>query len=72
MCKANGVFMRLIDTSHSFYQVKWRRYGAVAFPFIWTVVEFSLGNWLWGSLTGAIGLYLVWHLILNFPAEKQD
>lgn len=64
--------MRLIDTSHPFYQVKWRRYGAVAFPFIWTAVELSFGNWLWASVTGAIGLYLVWHLVLNFPTDQQE
>lgn len=64
--------MQLIDTSHSFYQVKWRRYCVVALPLVWAAVELYFGNVVWAGLSAAIGAYLVWHLILNFPPPTED
>lgn len=64
--------MRLIDTSHPFYSVKWRRYAVVALPCFWAILEFSWGNTGWAAFTALIGAYVAWHLVIKWPAEKTD
>ena len=64
--------MRLIDPSHPFFNVAWRRYLVVAAPFVWAGVEWNMGNIVWGYLSAAIGGYLAWHLVVNWRPGGEN
>ena len=64
--------MRLIDPSHPLFRPAWRRYTIVAAPFIWALVEASLGSMLWAYLCAGIGGYLGWHLVWAWKDDSSD
>ncbi|MBE0414913.1 hypothetical protein [Yoonia sp.] len=64
--------MRLIDPTHPFFRATWRRFLVVAVPFAWAGVEWQMGSAIWAYVSAAIGGYLAWHLVLNWPPGDKD
>lgn len=63
--------MTIIDPTHPFYAVAWRRYAIVASCLIWAGVELYLGSPFWAMLFGAAGSYAFWVLIYTFNSAPN-
>jgi hypothetical protein len=68
--------MQLIDPSHPIYKPLWVRILIVAVCFGWAAVETLGSQPFWAMLSGALGAYSAWMLLLNFkpqpPATTSD
>ncbi|NLS15475.1 hypothetical protein HGP16_02750 [Rhizobium sp. P40RR-XXII] len=68
--------MQLIDPSHPLYKPLWVRILIVAVCFGWAAVETFGSQPFWAMLSGALGVYSAWMLLLNFkpqpPAATND
>ncbi len=68
--------MQLIDPSHPVYKPLWVRILIVAVCFGWAAVETLGSQPFWAMLSGALGAYSAWMLLLNFkpqpPAAKVE
>ena len=68
--------MQLIDPSHPIYKPLWVRILIVAVCFGWAAVETLGSQPFWAMLSGALGAYSAWMLLLNFkpqpPAAKVE
>lgn len=58
--------MQLIDPSHPLYKPLWVRILIVAVCFGWAGVELLGSQPFWAMLSGALGAYAAWMLLLNF------
>ena len=59
----------IVDPNHPFFRPLWVRILCVAFPFGWSIFEFSSGNLFWAILFGAAGVYLV---VALFIIRKEE
>lgn len=58
--------MQLIDAKHRFYRPLAVRLGIVAVCLGWAILEVTTGDPLWAILSGALGLYAAYVLIVNY------
>ena len=64
--------MKLIDTSHAFYQPLWRRIAVVAVCTIWFAFEVLIGHsGLFMALSGGVLAYVAWTLIIGWKGGAQ-
>lgn len=61
--------MQLIDPSHPMYKPLWVRILIVAVCFGWAAVETLGSQPFWAMLSGALGAYSAWMLLLNFKPQ---
>ncbi|MFB2562003.1 hypothetical protein [Rhizobium sp. IMFF44] len=61
--------MQLIDPSHPIYKPLWVRILIVAVCFGWAAVETLGSQPFWAMLSGALGAYSAWMLLLNFKPQ---
>ena len=61
--------MQLIDPSHPIYKPLWVRILIVAVCFGWATVETLGSQPFWAMLSGALGAYSAWMLLLNFKPQ---
>lgn len=61
--------MQLIDPSHPMYKPLWVRILIVAVCFGWAAVETLGSQPFWAMLSGALGAYAAWMLLLNFKPQ---
>lgn len=61
--------MQLIDPSHPIYKPLWVRVLIVAVCFGWAAVETLGSQPFWAMLSGALGAYSAWMLLLNFKPQ---
>ena len=61
--------MQLIDPSHPLYKPLWVRILIVAVCFGWAAVETFGPQPFWAVLSGALGAYAAWMLLLNFKPQ---
>ncbi|ENN88042.1 hypothetical protein RHSP_51204 [Rhizobium freirei PRF 81] len=61
--------MQLIDPSHPIYKPLWVRILIVAVCFGWAAVETLGAQPFWAMLSGALGAYSAWMLLLNFKPQ---
>jgi len=61
--------MQLIDPSHPIYKPLWVRILIVAVCFGWAIVETLGSQPFWVLLSGALGAYAAWMLLLNFKPQ---
>ncbi|MFS8044224.1 hypothetical protein [Rhizobium sp. BR 314] len=61
--------MQLIDPTHPIYKPLWVRILIVAVCFGWSAVETFGSQPFWAMLSGALGAYAAWMLLLNFKPE---
>ena len=61
--------MQLIDPTHPIYKPLWVRILIVAVCFGWSAVETLGSQPFWAMLSGALGAYAAWMLLLNFKPE---
>lgn len=61
--------MQLIDPSHPLYKPLWVRILIVAVCFGWAGVETLGGQPFWAMISGALGAYSAWMLLLNFKPQ---
>ncbi|NLR96859.1 hypothetical protein HGP17_08415 [Rhizobium sp. P38BS-XIX] len=64
--------MQLIDPSHPLYKPLWVRILIVAVCFGWAGVETLGGQPFWAMLSGALGAYSAWMLLLNFKPQPPE
>lgn len=65
--------MRMFDTEHPFFQPLWVRFVIVVIAFTWAAFEFAMGENFWGLISGAIGSFCSWVLLITYkePQEKD-
>ena len=56
----------MFDMQHPFFLPVWRRYAVTAFCLLWALVEIVTGSPFWAILFGALGIYCVKALLLDF------
>lgn len=56
---------KLIDTDHPFFRPRWIRILVVAICVGWSLLEFTLGSGVWGTLFLGIGAYAAWAFFLD-------
>lgn len=64
--------MQLIDPSHPIYKPLWVRILIVAVCFGWAAVETLGSQPFWAMLSGALGAYSAWMLLLNFKPQPPE
>ncbi len=64
--------MKLIDTTHPFFRPRWIRVLIVAFCLAWASFEVSIGQPLWALLSGAIGAYCAWVLLITYTPDPPE
>lgn len=64
--------MQLIDPSHPIYKPLWVRILIVAVCFGWAAVETLGSQPFWAMLSGALGAYSAWMLLLNFKPQSPE
>ncbi|TXI11240.1 MAG: hypothetical protein E6Q76_02750 [Rhizobium sp.] len=64
--------MQLIDPSHPLYKPLWVRILIVAVCFGWAAVETLGSQPFWAMLSGALGAYSAWMLLLNFKPQPPE
>lgn len=60
----------LVDPNHPFFRKLWVRILSVAFPFGWSIFEFSTGNIFWAILFAGAGALLFEALIMRGPDQR--
>lgn len=60
----------IVDPNHPFFRPLWVRILCVAFPFGWSIFEFSTGNLFWAILFAVAGAVLFNALILRGPDKR--
>lgn len=61
--------MQLIDPNHPFYKPLWVRILIVVVCFGWASVELFGSQPFWAMISGALGAYAAWMLLLNFKPQ---
>lgn len=63
--------MQLIDPKHSFYRPLAVRLIIVAVCLGWAIVELTTGEPFWAILSGALGVYAAWMLLVNYTPPQD-
>jgi hypothetical protein len=63
--------MQLIDPKHSFYRPLPIRLGIVGVCLGWSILEATTGEPFWSILTGALGIYAAYVLLVNYTPEPD-
>lgn len=58
--------MKLLDPTHPFFAVKWRRWATSLLPILWAAVELASGSPGWAMLFAAIGAYAFYVLVITY------
>ena len=65
--------MALFDTSHPMLRPLWVRVVTCAAPLLWAVFEWQVTlNTTWAAIFGAVGLCLVYVLLLTYHPTEDD
>lgn len=63
--------MQLIDPKHSFYRPLAVRLIIVAVCLGWAILELTTGEPFWAILSGALGVYAAWMLLVNYTPVAE-
>lgn len=62
--------MKYLELRHPFFLPRWRRLAVTLILFAWMGVEFALGSLMFGVLTGALGLFCLYHFFWAFDPAR--
>jgi hypothetical protein len=62
----------MIDPNHPFYEPLWRRVLIPAVCFAWAGVELYAGSPTWAAISGALGLFAAYKLLVERRSQGMD
>ena len=60
------------DSEHPFFRPLWRRVAVVAVCIIWSIIEFTTGTPLWGTIALGFAGYAVWQFFYLYTPVDEN